>query len=162
MSAPTLTLVPALWALSACHAGAGPVVGYAIDRGPLVGWEAAGGWTLARGAVGGSYRFLQDPAIETANPEDGEAGDVEAAHYLAWEPGAIAGATLGAGLAAGEVSFAYGAWLGSPLPLELDTGTTFGTWDPLLSVAIGWRYLGGAHEIYAAPKFYVAELPRWH
>jgi len=164
---------------AAGHVGAGPMIGYSPARGPTWGWEAGAGVLGAvRLNAGGSYAF-GDPS-RRAGPEPsariarrGEATEgspPKAVHYVALEP---IGLTLGADWASnGRTGFLYGLWAGwfvdptrygafndSPTGTSIDRfGPDLDCPDydpeptPLISGAVGVRYLGGEWEMYFTPK----------
>lgn len=145
----TLAVAIALAATSgSAHAqtiGAGPMIGWVEDEGLSIGWEISGAWELPilHASIGGSYR-----------PE--APGGMRAVHYVAWEPWAIVGATLGAAIDdAGLATAAIGAWEGGAFVIrELEEQEVEGDPVPALVVAlaIGWRFMAGRHEIYLTPK----------
>lgn len=204
-----------------CHAGAGPVFGYAFGRGGTVGWEASGGRDpLLRGSVGQSFRAEEEvelmpppparddwplaaqgtPALDEVVPpppeelldapggptaddeeeeeeeedEDAPRGPVELgpigaerrrefATYLAFEPGFFGGATVGMGVGSAdwEPGMVLGLWGGAPAPIGLFTVNPTGSEATgYVTLAIGYRYLAGAHELYVTPKVGIALLPR--
>jgi hypothetical protein len=82
--------------------------------------------------------------------------------YGAAEPGLLLGVTLGLDYEADDAGFMGGVWLGAPvyelpnegIPESLDM-------TPLLSAAIGYRYVHG-HEFYLTPKVNLVENVRFH
>lgn len=183
----SLAFVPLLVGCGAGHVGAGPMFGYSPARGATWGWEAgAGVLGAARLNAGGSYAFgdparraaPDEPARVVQPGEDSETSPPKAVHYLALEP---LGLTLGADWASnGRAGFLYGLWAGwfvDPTPYgafnDSPTGTSINRFapafdcpdydpepTPLISGAVGIRYLGGEWEMYFAPKlvaFYCLE-----
>jgi hypothetical protein len=188
-TAPSLSLAALLLTLGGCaagHFGAGPMIGYSPARGATWGWEAGAGVLGAvRANVGGSYAFgkpslraAREPARIVPRGEAEEALPPEAVHYIALEP---LGLTLGADWASnGRAGFLYGLWAGwfvDPTPYgafnDSPTGTSINRFGPdfdcpdydpeptpLISGAVGVRYLGGEWEMYFTPKlvaFYCLE-----
>jgi hypothetical protein len=164
------------------------VVGYSPARGATWGWEAGGGALgLVRANTGGSYAFREPsrkatpggPAPIVRNGADPEPAPPKAVHYLAFEP---IGLTLGVDYASnGRVGFLYGLWAGwfvdptrygafndSPTGSEINRflfNHDCPDYDPeptpLITGAVGVRYLGGEWEVYFAPKvvaFYCLEF----
>jgi hypothetical protein len=168
--------------LSGCataHVGAGPIIGYSPARGATWGWEGGVGMLgLARVNAGGSYAFgtpsrQPDAAAPVPSVRSGEPAELsppKAVHYVAFEP---IGLTLGADWASnGRTGFLYGLWAGwfvDPTPYgaynDSPTGGSINRFSPdfdcpdydpeptpLISGALGIRYLGGEWEMYFAPK----------
>jgi len=136
--------------VSSCHAGLGPTVGYRFNDGARVGWEASGGFAVARASVGQTFGYSDAPNTD---------------FYVAGEPGIILGATLGADYASGKGwGFMPGGWIAAP-PFypwgETDRRSDVLGMQPAGSVAIGYRYVHG-HEIYITPKFYLIERITFH
>jgi hypothetical protein len=130
--------------LIGCHAGLGPVVGYRFDDDARIGWEASGGYAIARASVGQAFSY-------------GEQADTD--FYAAAEPGLLIGLTLGADHAGSEGwDFMPGAWVGVPFYVQENTTYRIGgeRYDLLGSAALGYRHAHG-HEIYFAPKVYLFE-----
>jgi hypothetical protein len=156
MSCPTRTILSlclgALFALSERPAqadnwdgwGAGPVLGYAFDRGFSFGWEFSGGTTnlALRGATGVFYR----PGAEDPH---------EIGLYVAYEPWVVVGGTLGFAVSNEGAKSLYGLWEGLGRPLgyyaERDYPQT------LVTLTLGWRRIGTTHELYFTPKYTVYE-----
>lgn len=128
---------------TSCHAGLGPVIAYRFDDGARIGWEASGGWAVARASVGQAF------SLGTGKDTD---------YYAAAEPGALVGATFGFDHAAGgHNQMMSGVWLGAPVyPLGDGVNYRWNGMDPVLTLAIGYRYAHG-HELYFAPKGYLLE-----
>jgi hypothetical protein len=158
-----LVLVLAVGA-SACASGvqlgAGPVVGYAQDRGFSAGWEASGGPFTTTGlddeepTVGSLItRFSVGMAWR---PSAGGVPGLEPLAYAAWEPWFLVGGTVGVVKVSSEPRPLpmVGLWEAAPYIGGGQTGTM-----PLpkcspcytLSIALGWRW-SGASEFYLAPK----------
>jgi hypothetical protein len=190
LQAPPLLSWAVLILLCGCpagHFGAGPVIGYSPVRGPTLGWEAGGGVLGAvRLNAGGSYALArvspkgapEEPARSARRREAPHAPPPQTVHYIAFEP---IGLTLGADVASnGRTGFLYGLWAGwfvDPTPngafndshpgVPIDRfGPDFDCPDydpeptPLISGAVGVRYLGGEWEMYFTPKlvsFYCLE-----
>ena len=137
--------------LASCHAGLGPTVGYRFDDDARIGWEASGGFAIARASVGQAFSY-------------GEQADTD--FYVAAEPGVLLGATLGADYASGEDwGFMPGGWIGVPVYPRPDQPTDraydiFGM-QPMGTLAIGYRYAHG-HELYLAPKFFLLQRLDFH
>ena len=175
-----LVALAALLLLGGCaagHMGAGPMIGYSPTRGATWGWEAGGGVLGAvRLNAGGSYAF----GTPSRRPGPGEPARIvqsgedepppKAVHYVALEP---IGLTLGADWASnGRSGFLYGLWAGwfvDPTRYgafnDSPTGTSINRFapdldcpdydpepTPLISGAVGVRYLGGEWEMYFTPK----------
>lgn len=145
-------LLLSLLFFAGCHAQAGPVFSYAIGQGARFGWEAGGGWGMARGNVGQTFG---------PHPIDTEAGtDTQSrfgfTSYAVHEPGILFGATLGLGLRDDfEPSFVGGAWAAAP-PLRTFTGHDRCDGTTVrhdASLTAGFRYVGGAFELYLSPKY---------
>lgn len=245
---PPLLAVLLFGALPGCHAGVGPVIGYASGRGAVYGWELSGGAGPLRGSVGGSYRprpeedeeeeeeldldepidgpadgefdldepideveddpdgymfldgpiddrhdahvFLDGPGHGPAKVSIGEAvkdappaGDatasgalapapelvppegaprsaqdeMESVHYVALEPWLFVGGTLGASFSEQRgVDPMVGFWEGAPIPIAGKCGSGDRV-KPIVSIAVGGRWLGGTHEVYLTPKVGVME-----
>lgn len=163
------------------------MLGYSPARGATWGWEAGAGVIgAARVNIGGSYAFGEpgrratphEPARIVQRGEAPEASPPKAVHYVALEP---IGLTVGADWASnGRAGFLYGLWAGwfvdptrygafndSPPGVPINRfGPDFDCPDydpeatPLISGAIGVRYLGGEWEMYFTPKlvsFYCLE-----
>ena len=130
--------------LGGCHAGLGPVLGYRFDDDARIGWEASGGFAVARASVGQAFSY-------------GDQGDTE--FYAAAEPGIVVGATLGTDYDSKEGwGFMPGGWVGVPCYQQQDRRYDFAgkDWDLFGTVALGYRYAHG-HEIYVAPKLFLLE-----
>ena len=155
------------------------MIGYSPARGATWGWEAgAGTLGIVRVNAGGSYAFREPsrraspekPARIVPRGDAAEASPPKAVHYIALEP---IGLTLGADLASnGRAGFLFGLWAGwfvdptangafndSPpgtlidrFSPDLDCPDYDPEATPLLSGAVGVRYLGGEWEMYFAPK----------
>ncbi|MEY2937227.1 MAG: hypothetical protein RL033_7976 [Pseudomonadota bacterium] len=125
--------------------GFGPVLAITASDSPSLGWEltALGDHPLwARWAVGGNYSWAvqgDDPAY---------------LHYLVWEPWLYAGGTLGVALTDRfQPRVAYGAWEGVGVSLDGDLfESDERQW--VVSLAIGWRAVGGTHQFYLTPKLW--------
>ena len=133
--------------VSSCHAGLGPTVGYRFDDDARIGWEASGGFAIARASVGQAFSYGEQPHTD---------------FYLAAEPGILLGLTLGADHASDDDwGFMPGAWIGVPVYPLGDSDPSYDVLDmqPIGSVAFGYRYAHG-HEIYFAPKLYLIERVR--
>lgn len=190
-AAPSLCVLAILVSLCGCpagHYGAGPMIGYSPARGATWGWEAGAGVIgVARVNTGGSYAFGKpelrpapdEPARIVGEGDEAEASPPETVHYLAFEP---LGLTLGADWASnGRSGFLFGLWAGwfvDPTPYgafnDSPTGTSVDRFElafdcpdydpeptPLISGALGVRYLGGEWEAYFTPKlvaFYCLEF----
>lgn len=191
---------------SGCHASAGPVVGYAFDRGMTLGWEAGGGpHLLLRANVGQSIRSspseqLDDraslrpptpiqvlPLVERVDEDEVDEDEVdedeldgavhsvaaapavvereewnEVASYVAFEPGFGGGGTIGVSIktASPDLGLVAGGWAGSPLRIQLLPQREDSDSTVFVSVAVGYRYLFGAHEIYLTPKVGIYDPPK--
>ncbi len=138
---PTRLLALLALGLSGCHAGLGPVVGYRFDDDARIGWEASGGYAIARASVGQAFSY-------------GEQADT--AFYAAAEPGLFAGLTLGADYAGDDGwDFMPGAWLSVPFYVQESTTYRIGgeRFDLMGTATLGYRHAHG-HEIYFTPKAY--------
>jgi hypothetical protein len=130
---------------------AGPVLAFGTN-GSTLGWELSGtaSTPLLHFALGGDYGR-------------GVAND-EAAHYLAWEPGFVLGASLGVAVQVERPSPYLGAWGGLALPVGPDRepvgDTDYSRLNGLLlSLAIGVRWGGSEIQFYVAPKAGYYEFP---
>lgn len=125
--------------------GVGPVLAFTWPDATSLGWELAGttaGNTLAHFTLGGCYRISASPT------------DPGYLHYVAWEPWAYVGGTLGAALTDQfEPRVMYGIWEG--LPVSLD-GELFdeSTLQWVFSITIGWRAVGAMRQFYITPKLW--------
>jgi hypothetical protein len=129
--------------------GFGPVLTFSADDSIYVGWElAATSNILLRGSLGGAYRVVQhsdDPAFF---------------HYVAWEPWAYVGGTLGLALTDPQPRVMYGLWeaLGQSLS-GVSNSVGGGLFDStelqwVFSIAIGWRGIGSTQSFYVTPKLW--------
>jgi hypothetical protein len=130
--------------------GGGPTFGYVFSRGAQLGWEVGGGANfLLRGNIGGSYRLNQFMELSSKRNRS------DFVHYLVYEPWCLGGVTLGAAWSSSTgISHVLGIWEGAAIPLN-----DVGQMTTSLSLAIGWRYMAGASELYLAPKIYYARWP---
>lgn len=144
-----------------CFASAGPVFGYALDRGGTLGWEASAGHWLAHGVVGHTRRpqakqghedLAADATVVTE--EMARAFDDEGVTYFAIEPWFWVGATLGVAMVEGHkyASGAFGLWEGGAVPAVAMAAVTGKDFMPVFSLAAGVRWLDGVAELYLTPK----------
>jgi hypothetical protein len=117
--------------------GAGPVI--AVGRRIALGWEAGATTSLPllKVSVGGSYALSSRRGVPNSWG------------YIAYEPWLVVGATVGVAVD-GELRSTktlYGAWQG--IPVFVDNGSGY-NW--VLTLAAGWRVLGGEHQFYFTPK----------
>lgn len=139
-----------LLATAGCAGGAGPTVGYVFDRGMSFGYEAGGSCgVLLKGNVGGTY-------FRT------ESGEIEAVHYLVYEPWFIVGGTAGFGYSSESgTTSVLGLWHAlAYMHYEdyLDEGGVSGVSGLAVSAAFGVRWFAGVMEMYMAPKLGWAEI----
>ena len=145
---PVVALALLAFLILGCHAAIGPQIGYTFDRGVSYGWEMGGGWAYIRGNTGQVYRPSKSEAAVNG---------LETVAYLVAEPWYYVGGTLG--VAGGQydgVGFAGGLWEGAAIPIGSGDDSV-----PIVSLAAGVRYLNGAVEIYATPKFGIAQAIRF-
>jgi hypothetical protein len=146
-----VTAAPSSVARAQYTFGGGPVVGWVAGEGLSLGWETTYAYEapLLYVSAGGSYR-IEAP--------DGP----RAVHYLAWEPWALLGGSLGGAVDDdGRGTVVLGAWEAVPFIVgELQEQSWEVARVPALVVtlAIGWRWMAGTHEIYVAPKLLFHEL----
>lgn len=145
--------------------GVGPVFALS-SRVISFGWEASGSISspFAHFSLGANYAV----------------GGINVTHelpsdqlYFAWEPGYILGGTLGASISTsssgsqeiGTPWILAGGWAGIPLQLSTKSvpdGDGYyrykGWWA---SIAVGYRFIGGEHQLYFTPKinYYTAPSP---
>lgn len=125
--------------------GVGPVIGITWHDSVSLGWELAGArgpGPFARFSVGGSYHL------------SAHADDPAYFHYVAWEPWAYIGGTLGASLTdQRDVRVVYGLWEGLGKSVH---GTIYDddTLHWAVSLSIGWRGIGSTHQFYLTPKLW--------
>ena len=127
--------------------GFGPVLSFTADGSAYLGWELAGTKDiLVRGSIGGAYSIAH------------HANDPALFHYLAWEPWAYVGGTLGLAVTDPKPRVMYGLWeaLGGSLSADSEDEGLLGSTDLqwVFSVAIGWRGLGGTQSFYLTPKLW--------
>lgn len=86
----------------------------------------------------------------------------EVASYIALEPGFIGGGTIGVSIrtASPDVGLVAGGWAGSPLRIQLLPPREDSDVTMFVSLAVGYRYLFGAHEIYLTPKVGIVDVPQ--
>ena len=101
---------------------------------------------------------------EAEDPEDAEQSEdnqalpglriEEVASYVVYEPWFFAGATLGLAVNHREsnVGLVAGGWEGVPVGGWSLDSPEMSDVNGVVSIAIGYRYLAGAHEIYLTPK----------
>lgn len=129
----------------ACGFGAGPVAGYVVGEGLSLGWELTGTLCVPifHAVIGGSYR---------PNAPNG----ARALYYLAWEPWLVVGLTAGGAIDTdGNASAVLGAWEAVPFVVaeareQFRDGSVVPAW--VVTLAIGWRFMGSRHEVYVTPK----------
>lgn len=159
MSSARLALALSVLGCAGClHAQTGPIVGYSLGQGPMIGWEggaAAGplGFTL-----GGEVRPLGEQVMEFYL-----AGAPAVAVPLNWDPDATGdyrelflstGGTLGFSLDEHRVRSALiGGWVGVPW---IESGDCRDEWVTTASVSVGIHVFidrGPAQwTVYATPK----------
>lgn len=162
-------VVAILCATTGCHFAAGPVFGYVLhdsredkwdpeEKGERVEVAPPGPWTYGF-EFGGGYLIAKLNAgiqTQTGRPEfsylvlEIPVGDgVETGEAQLMFGG---GPTIGAGLIGDEPVFVVGAFAGTSWVRLICRGDEEGFERPHVSLAFGYRYAGGRHEIYLTPK----------
>jgi hypothetical protein len=143
------TLAPLLW-----HGVAAAAAGDGVGFGPVFAVSHHGsawlGWEVAASRNGPGLKLNLGGIYHIAGEDDEPAF----LHYVAWEPWAYVGATLGvAAPNAGAPRFMYGLWeaYADGLDHSLYSGEQL-IWAA--SVAIGWRGFGSLQQFYLAPKLW--------
>ena len=138
---------PSIWG-----AGGGPMLAIGSNGDLTVGWEVSGvaGSPVLHFALGGDYMR--------------GASRAGTAHYLAWEPGFVGGGSLGASLPDGEPGLYVGAWAGlgwpsDPRTIPIEDSDYSRLVGVVFTFCIGYRFIGGAHQFYLAPKLGYYEFP---
>jgi hypothetical protein len=128
--------------------GFGPVLTFSADDSIYVGWELGATRDIfVRGSLGGAYsavRHADDPALF---------------HYVAWEPWGYVGGTLGLAVTDRQPRVMYGLWEALGQSLSGNASLGGGLFDStelqwVLSIAIGWRGVGGTQSFYITPKLW--------
>lgn len=124
--------------------GIGPVIAITPRDSVSIGWElgVARPAPFARFSLGGSYHLRPHPK------------DPPFLHYVAWEPWAYVGGTLGAALtSAGQVRAVLGVWEGFAESFDGDLyGSDGENW--VLSLSLGWCAVGSTHQLYSSLKLW--------